>query len=1056
MGRSHVDTNVGRLSQAWSSKKILLLYMGAWNHISFTILFVHKSHLTVSTGRYVSIFYSCYVMSSIGKLAASLASGTAENTLALLNINLDFSLYKVQASKEFEGVGSHLSLSKRKVAESGSLHVTARKLTALFERLIPPIPGLTKAYGIRASEIAEIPVNHLSAVYESVVEAWRLSMVQMEKLVQGIPQQACNGAILLAMTSWHLYPDMIVLQDKSVVIQQSDPLFVRGNQKGIITVGLEQPQTKSSGEGIFWSLPLAHLRYYGNPVRTLRSIGSGERSRITVDQLWQAVLASYLHKWDDRRGNTKILYTWFIRFADMLKEKFSASCQCHEDVHDEKFWWLTLLSAAAKRHLNTEDTNAQLADKLRSLGKTYGPFKETIPFFGLMKLSNFISVSKMNHDDLIEIIRTSARRIQCEDKDLLIRYKRFYPRSGITLYEYASAIPWVNVSVVPLSATGMKRKLEFIESRERMSGHRRWLLIPRTKDDHHIPIPDRDCDNYFYDEFIGDLGSISPSGEPTYEENCGAPSTTEAKYDVDAHKLRLWEDLEQRVIELAGKGEYATAFDRDFEELEDRNVLRYRHTESKHTYFSLLGEHDYVQVYYAVRLRNDQLKDTNRTLTSSFLERPDTIEDDIHNDDIPSGNAVLEMGKKASDCWSIDEDTRDISTVARFLRQKAMESEKRDPDRWLADIYSESKDLIAVRSLMDQQDPRMITWFTPDYVSADKCAQALVKVIGNRNADADSKALGTLRALSSLTKFASSLDDFTLDVRVIRQDLVDSQWYRSTLSSSFLGRRCNMSLDFLGPISMNLSQGFACIAMLETGRFNLNPLQLTKVMAMSSEDSLYIATSLISDPWDTSTGDALMKRVVGNVGRAGVAFIVPPTNPMILEMDIDHWYQINHSEFDGKVSNYFDKTALQLSFTEAIFPIDVGSVGGRDIEAYFMEALISVYDGGKWIADLDILNALGSTLFLRLYCCGEVERGAWRTSNGASQIAKLLSIDSFAELLMPLPEGTGIVRAHKNWQARLATAVLCIAKGHRTMILPREFCWGCLRLQLNNADFVIS
>lgn len=63
-------------------------------------------------------------MASLGKLTASLASGTA----ALFNVNLDFSLYKIEAPKEFEGVGSHLSLAKRKIAESGSLHVTARKL----------------------------------------------------------------------------------------------------------------------------------------------------------------------------------------------------------------------------------------------------------------------------------------------------------------------------------------------------------------------------------------------------------------------------------------------------------------------------------------------------------------------------------------------------------------------------------------------------------------------------------------------------------------------------------------------------------------------------------------------------------------------------------------------------------------------------------------------------------------------------------------------------------------------------------------------------------------
>ena len=516
-------------------------------------------------------------MASLGKLTASLASGTA----ALFNVNLDFSLYKIEAPKEFEGVGSHLSLAKRKIAESGSLHVTARKLGALFERLIPPIPELTKAYGTRASEIAasfkvnptdaassgafasqlgpdatsiwaaatsgkhaiathllacllariwegseatsiwveitekrkaeiiqqfdendmadlgaitaaketfsrteladwdasarawlraadsvnlkwqkqlqlivdniRIPVNHRSAVYESVLEAWKSSLVQIEKLVRGIPQQAYNGSIFLALTSWHLYPDMIVLQDKSVEVRQQDPLFTRENGRGILTVGLEQPQTKSHSEGIFWSLPLARLRYYGHPVRTLRSIGSSERSRITVDQLWQAILASYLWVWD-KGDNTNSLYKSFADVADMLVEAFSDPCWCQKDAHCKTLSWLALLSAAAKRHLNADKENALLAEKLYYLGRTYGPFNTSTPLFGFISLSNLINASEMSHDQLIEIIRTAAKKTDCKEDDLLIRYKKFYPCSGVTEYEYAT--------VTSRLTAGMKRKFD--------------------------------------------------------------------------------------------------------------------------------------------------------------------------------------------------------------------------------------------------------------------------------------------------------------------------------------------------------------------------------------------------------------------------------------------------------------------------------------------------------------------------------------------------------------------------------------------------------------------
>ncbi|KAL8672970.1 MAG: hypothetical protein Q9168_002603 [Polycauliona sp. 1 TL-2023] len=89
------------------------------------------------------------------KFIPGIASGSLEIAPALANLNFDFALYKVAAPKEFEGVGSALSTARRDDAEKGMLHQIARKLGALFERKIPSTPGLTKAYGTRASEIAQ-------------------------------------------------------------------------------------------------------------------------------------------------------------------------------------------------------------------------------------------------------------------------------------------------------------------------------------------------------------------------------------------------------------------------------------------------------------------------------------------------------------------------------------------------------------------------------------------------------------------------------------------------------------------------------------------------------------------------------------------------------------------------------------------------------------------------------------------------------------------------------------------------------------------------------------
>ena len=94
-------------------------------------------------------------MSSISRIAPAAVNNTLEIAPALANINFDFSLWKVEAPKEFEGVGSALSDFRRDEAENGMPHMTARKLGALFEALLPSTPNVNRAYGLRASEISQ-------------------------------------------------------------------------------------------------------------------------------------------------------------------------------------------------------------------------------------------------------------------------------------------------------------------------------------------------------------------------------------------------------------------------------------------------------------------------------------------------------------------------------------------------------------------------------------------------------------------------------------------------------------------------------------------------------------------------------------------------------------------------------------------------------------------------------------------------------------------------------------------------------------------------------------
>jgi hypothetical protein len=93
-------------------------------------------------------------LTKMSQISASFVSATNQNSVGLANFNIEFSLVKIAAPEEYQGLGTLLSQRRRENAEEGPLHRTARKLGLLFEHLVPPISDLIKSYGIRVSEIA--------------------------------------------------------------------------------------------------------------------------------------------------------------------------------------------------------------------------------------------------------------------------------------------------------------------------------------------------------------------------------------------------------------------------------------------------------------------------------------------------------------------------------------------------------------------------------------------------------------------------------------------------------------------------------------------------------------------------------------------------------------------------------------------------------------------------------------------------------------------------------------------------------------------------------------
>ncbi|CAM1502514.1 Fc.00g044980.m01.CDS01 [Cosmosporella sp. VM-42] len=160
-----------------------------------------------------------------------------------------------------------------------------------------------------------LTVNSNTVVGVSVTEAWKLALDTTEKLVSGMPQQVCNGAAILGLAAWHIYPDMCVLGTRNAHISMNDVLVAPG---GTLTLGCS-PSTDSSADGVYWSLCLSHLRHYGPPVHKQRSLQE-DPSRMSFRNLRHATLGSLFTKWKVARTEVKMALQVFIMLSSELSQ----------------------------------------------------------------------------------------------------------------------------------------------------------------------------------------------------------------------------------------------------------------------------------------------------------------------------------------------------------------------------------------------------------------------------------------------------------------------------------------------------------------------------------------------------------------------------------------------------------------------------------------------------------------------------------------------------------------------------------------------------------------
>ncbi|KAL1866713.1 hypothetical protein Daus18300_006657 [Diaporthe australafricana] len=438
--------------------------------------------------------------SLISKVVASAVSIPNELSLAVANLNLDFTLIKLEAPNEFKALQKSLSPFRREEAEAGGLHRTARKLGALFHGVVAVAPDLLAAYGSRVSEIAEKEklepterakhgifskisgvdssniwaaatsgenaiavhllacmvaamfeapqavalwmelvdrrkvevektlnqeldpgkatashmatkqqftreelaiwdngarawlqsanfvkrqqresaleytdraatiVNPISDVYLSVIQAWEDAVTSMDFLVRGIPQKVRNGAVLLAMNSWHLYPDLCVLSRGPDVLRQHDDLI---GESGILSIDLEPADDTS--RSVSWSLPLSYMRYYGDPVVIERKI-SVDSARLTLEQFRYVFLGCTISAWTTFAESTNEIMNIMSLLMDAMCEPDTSPTGQTEKRRMKKILgegsWIGQLFIVLQHWKSLPESDRAMPEKLI----THGPF----------------------------------------------------------------------------------------------------------------------------------------------------------------------------------------------------------------------------------------------------------------------------------------------------------------------------------------------------------------------------------------------------------------------------------------------------------------------------------------------------------------------------------------------------------------------------------------------------------------------------------------------------------------------------------------------------------
>jgi hypothetical protein len=294
----------------------------------------------------------------------------------------------------------------------------------------------------------------------------------------------------------------------------------------------------------------------------------------------------------------------------------------------------------------------------------------------------------------------------------------------------------------------------------------------------------------------------------------------------------------------------------------------------------------------------------------------------------------------------------------------------------------------------------------------------------------------SLAGLSSACDLYEKLDDATMNPKITTLPLSGAKWL---VDQKFVNN------NPLHSVHLKRDQVFACVSYLDSAQ-DIALHYFKNVMAVSSGDSIYVSAALLDDPLELHPQNGV-RRIVGNVGKPGLVLLVPPPNPVYRKPKAEDWRICNSRQsYDGKPADWFEGTSLSLSFTDwhVAVEVDQRDQSHRTSEAQLHEAVVSVHSRGQWIADVDILDALGKSSaswdhewYYKHDCA---HKGSSRHEPAEEDVRTITTWDEFLDN----PEEPVIMLTHGNWRARLAAVALGVRR-HDRVVATKGMCWDCWR-----------